>query len=190
MIHVPCSMKNGFTLLELTVVVSIIIILTLIFLANYRGGELEFSLLRSTQRLAQDLRNTQEMALAGQLAPFSFGEVFPKGGYGIYLQNNSNSYILFADCDGDKVYDESGAALSCAQASESTPWPEKIKDLFLEEKVRILNVSPASPVSIVFFPPDPTITIRPLASSTIITLSSDGKTRTVTINTSGLIEIE
>ena len=185
--------QKGFTLLELTVVIAIVILLSGIVLTNYQVGEREYALLRSAYKLAQDLRTAEKMAMASETLPASFGGGFPKGGYGIFFQNNLYSYILFADCDGDKEYDASGSALNCLEASPGTPYPEKIKELSLEEMgIKISSLSPSSPLSITFFPPDPTIKIRPEPADNlaIITLTYDGKTKTVKINTVGLIEID
>ena len=187
------STNKGFTLLELTVVIAIIILLSGIVLTNYRVGEREYALLRSAYKLAQDLRQVEKMAMASETLPSSFGGGFPKGGYGIFFQNNSNSYILFADCDGDKEYDETGAALSCAKATPGNPYPEGIKELFLEEKIKISNLYPSSPFFITFFPPDPVIEIKSGGlsyNSATITLTYDGEIKTVKINTVGLIEID
>ena len=190
---------KGFTLLELTVVIAIIILLSGIVLTNYRVGEREYALLRSAYKLAQDLRQVEKMATASETLPSAIfpsdkdNGGFPKGGYGIFFQNNSNSYILFADCDGDKEYDETGAALSCAEATSDTPYPEGIKELFLEEKIKISNLYPSSPFSITFFPPDPVIEIKSGGlsyNSATITLTYDGEIKTVKINTVGLIEID
>jgi len=190
---------KGFTLLELTVVIAIIILLSGIVLTNYRVGEREYALLRSAYKLAQDLRQVEKMATASETLPSAIfpsdkdNGGFPKGGYGIFFQNNSNSYILFADCDGDKKYDETGAALSCAEATSDTPYPEGIKELFLEEKIKISNLYPSSPFSITFFPPDPVIEIKSGGlsyNSATITLTYDGEIKTVKINTVGLIEID
>jgi prepilin-type N-terminal cleavage/methylation domain-containing protein len=189
-------MKNeGFTLLELTVVVAIVIFFSGIILTNFRVGEKEYSLLRSAQKVAQDLRTVEKMAMASETLPASFGGGFPKGGYGIFFQNNLGSYILFADCDGENDYDETGTAISCADASPGpgNSYPEKIKELSLEETgIKISSLSPSSPLLITFFPPDPVIKIKPepFDNLAIITLTYDGKTKTVKINTVGLIEID
>ena len=181
--------KRGFTLLELTIITSILILLTSLFVVDYRTGEREFSLLRSTHKLAQDLRETQEKAMVGQKTPATFGKVFPKGGYGLYFQENQNSYILFADCDDDQEYDEVGAAVSCAEATPTTPYPEKIEELFLEEGVEILSLNPISPLNITFFPPDPVIIIKPSSNLAIFELGLGTKTKNVLINLAGLIDI-
>lgn len=190
--------KGGFTLLELTIISSILILLTSLFLANYRTGEREFSLLRSAHKVAQDLRDTQEKAMVGQKTPATFGKIFPKGGYGIYFQEGQNSYILFADCDDDQEYDEVGTAVSCAEASPASPFPEKIEELFLEERVKILSLTPASfpppppplnTLNITFFPPDPIITIKPQSNLAIIELVLGAKTKNVLLNLAGLIDI-
>lgn len=184
----------GFTLAEVLIVLTIITILFSIVLANYRTSEKQFSLQRSAHKLAQDLRTFQEMAMTGQKTNFQFGQVFPRGGYGIYLETDLNSYILFADCDGGSDYDESGTAASCADATSEpdNSCPEKIAEFSLESGVTISNLYPLSPLHITFFPPDPVITINPepVDNQAIITLTFGGKTKTVTINTVGLIDID
>jgi len=181
---------RGFTLLEITVVISIIILLGTIFIANYRGGEKQFALRRSANKLAQDLRRTQEMAMSGVL----FNGVFPKGGYGIHLKEDLDSYILFADCDGDGESDENGPALTCTDATPENPYPETIEEISLEEGIKILTLNPhtgSKALEITFFPPDPTVTINPDASSATISLTFDGVSqKTVTVNKVGLIDIE
>ena len=182
--------NKGFTLLEIVIVIMVILVLTSMVLANQREGEKNFALLRSAQRLAQEVRNVEDMAMAGQNSPELFGEIFPAGGYGLYFEKDADSYILFADCDGDGAYDETGSAESCATATSSNPFPEIMETFSLESLVTISNITPSSPVSIVFFPPDPSITIEPLADEAVITLSFDDNTRDITINNIGLIDID
>ena len=71
----------------------------------------------------------------------------------------------------------------------------KIEEVFLEPGVVISNISPFSPLNITFFPPDPIITITPsfgsaTTSQAIATLTLESRTRTVFINTVGLIDID
>lgn len=189
MFHVSCSMKKGFTLLEITVVIAITAVLATIFVANYRGSEKQFALQRSAHKLSQDLRSTQEMALAGERL---YG-AFPEGGYGIYFTENSNSYILFADCDGQNDYDSTPTCPDCTGAScIEGIFPEEIKELSLEEGIEVSGLSPLSPLLIIFFPPDPTITISG-GSEAAITLSPEAnptQTKIIKVNTAGLIDID
>ncbi len=184
-------MKNkGFTLLEITVVISIITLLSIIFLANYRQGEKNFALQRSAHQLAQSLRQTQNMAMSSQ----EFEETFPKGGYGVHFEIGANSYILFADCDGNGEYSYSGSALSCAEATEFNRYPEKIEEAILEEGISISELSPISAenkLNITFFPPNPDITITPSANLAFIILTFGGDSeKQININIAGLIDIE
>ena len=186
-------MKNkAFTLIEITIVVTIIALLGTIFIANYRGGERQFALKRSAHKLAQDLRSAQEMAMSSQTTPSEFGpETFPKGGYGIYFEDGAGSYILFADCDGDGLYDSTGGSLSCQDATEVTPYPEKIEEIFFEEGISVNSLFPVSPnISLTFFPPDPVLSIKPTSNSASVVLSFDGQTKTVSINSVGLIDTD
>lgn len=189
---------TGFTLIELMVVLAIIIGLAGIVLANYRGGERQSALLRSTHRLAQDLRWVEEMAIASQKTPPEFGEeVFPRGGYGIYFKIDPQTpkgyrIILFADCDGEGDYDDLPIATTCAGSAPGTgkSRDETIKTLTLEEGVVIKTLFPSSPLSITFKPPDPEIFISG-GNLAIITLSLKDAptiTRTITVHKTGLID--
>ena len=187
-------MKKGFTLLEITIVVTIIALLSTIFIANYRGGERQFALKRSAHKLAQDLRGVQEMAMSSRATPSEFGpETFPKGGYGIHFKKGLSSYIIFADCNGNGEADEIGSAQNCRDATELNPYPETIETISLEESIIVSNLLPISggnTLEITFFPPDPIVTITPSANSASVILSFDGQIKTVSINSVGLIDID
>jgi len=139
-------------------------------LPNYRTGESQLALQRSANKLAQDIRRAQEMAMSAK----EFEGVVPPGGYGINFQTNLTSYILFADLNNNKVFDSG----------------EAIETLSLERGVKISNLSPASPLTISFTPPDPTVNINPSNSLAIITLSNNGQTKIIKVNKAGLIYVE
>jgi len=148
--------KNSFTLVELLVVTTIIFIFTVLTLFGFRTAEKQFALQSSVHKLAQDLRKAQEMAMATR----EFQEKVPKGGYGVYFDiSEPEHYILFADFDGDYEFDESS---------------EIIEDIKIEKGIRISSLSSPT-LSIIFTPPDPIITINPLADSAIIAFSSPGR---------------
>ena len=165
-------MSKSFTLVELLVAVGIIILLTALVLPDYRAGERQFALQRSASKLAQDLRRAEEMAMSAKEPPTA-PDTF-KGVYGINFQTNSSNYILFADLDNDQIYDSG----------------EEIETLPLEKKVKISNLSPASPLTISFTPPDPTININPSDSLASITLTNNGQTKIIKVNKVGLIYVQ
>ncbi len=195
-------MKNkAFTLLEITVVVSIIILLSTIFLANYRGGEKQFALKRSAHQLSQSLRRAQEMAMSGQEFKGTF-----QGGFGIHFtvtpeNENTGTYTLFVDCEpsgseSNKVFngESSSPCDNCmGETCISDVETEKIETIFLEEGIKIGELSVSPFLDVVFFPPDPEVTINGniAITSASISLTFDGQSqKIITINTVGLIEIE
>jgi prepilin-type N-terminal cleavage/methylation domain-containing protein len=208
--------QKAFTLLEITVVVAIIGLLAVIVLANYRGGEKQSALLRSTHRLAQDLRRVEEMAISAQETPPGCEQVeagvFPKGGYGIYfeinppqerclsaLEGKGYCIILFADCDQRGDYDDWGGSLTCADATSElgNSLKEKIEELTLEEGIKIKKLQvdsfPVDFLPITFTPPDPEVTIGGESGNkeTVVTLclkDNENITRTITVNKAGLID--
>lgn len=176
--------KDGFTLPEMLVVLFIILLLSAVAFANYRGGERQYALQRAAYKLAQDLRRTQQMAMSAK----EFQGVIPLGGYGIeFLTANPDYYILFADINGNGKYEHPG-----------NPTPDKeVERITLEEGVRINEVftlSPKTELWIAFIPPDPTVRIRdpgdwkPIGG--IRLLGANNQIKTIKVNSTGLIEIE
>jgi len=166
--------QRGFTLAELLVVIAIIGVISIIAFANYRAGEKQFSLQRSGYKLIQDTRRAQNMAMAAR----AIGGQVPTG-YGVYFTSGSpTQYILFADNDGNGLRGAGDA---------------DIETLYLEAGVTITALAPASPLTIVFYPPDPSVLIsgNPSNNSASITLNySGGVAKTVSVNKVGLIEIQ
>jgi len=165
--------QKSFTLVELLVTTGIILLISALIFPNYRAGEEELSLQRSAQKVAQDLRRVEELALSATAypnAPSTF-----KGGYGINFQINSTSYTLFADLDDQKDFDSG----------------EEIEISDLEEKVKITGLS-ATPLNVVFLSPDPEVFISG-GSEAQITLSFETnptKTKIIKVNQVGLINVE
>ena len=169
-------MKKGFTLIELLIVIGIIALMTAIALPHYRAGERQFALQRSAHQLVQDLRRTKEMAMSAREipgAPATF-----RGAYGIRFIKNSSSYILFADLNNNQKYDAHD---------------KRIETLNLEKGVKVSSLSPSSPLTVIFAPPDPTVVFQPDWAEIIsITISTkDGVINaTISVNSVGLIAIE
>lgn len=187
-------MKNkGFTLIELMVVISIIGILSVVFLANYRGGEREFALKRSIHQLSLDFRRAQEMAVGTQEFKGAF-----QGGYGIFLTENQEDYVLFVDCDSNGYF--SGSSLVCSDCTGGScilgQYTEAVEEVSLEGGVYVSFLSPNfnNNLSVLFSPPDPTVTFYPDDTVADISIQSEVagelKTSSLQVNKAGLISIE
>lgn len=155
--------------MELLVVAGIVALMAGLVLINYQSGQRQQALSRSIYKLAQDLRRTQEMAVSSQ----EFENHALPGGYGIYLTSvEPEHYLLFANTLNNQQYDPVLDSI--------------IEDIRLEAGVELTSLS-GSPLSIIFIPPNPIVSIDPEADFASITL--DGQA-TVRVNKSGLIEIE
>jgi len=169
-------MKRGFTLAEILVVITILLILSSILLPRYYLFRQQLSLSRAAYKLAQDLRRAQEMATSAR--ELEGGEVPP--GYGVSLTSGATNYLLYADTNpakGNEIYDGGD---------------QIVENISLESGVKIQSVSP-SPLSINFKGPDPCTTISGGADSVTITLSLENdptKTKRVVVNQAGLIYVE
>jgi len=173
--------KKGFTLIELLVIMSITVLMTIALFANYGKGNDSLALERSSQKLSQDLRRAQEMAMSGfegSVSSNGYGIYFDKtsgseGKYVIYMNNNTNMYYESGtDTDKETVNIESGIKIC------------NIKDNSLD-----LNN-----VSVSFEPPDPLTYISSNysgheASIVLCVIKDISQTRTIKINNAGRIEV-
>jgi len=198
--------SNGFTLVELLVSISIIILISGILFANYRQGEKQFALQRSANKLAQDIRRAQQMAmsaeetdLGGQVPPGQ--EFVPEGGFGVYFdEGNPYSYIIFADCSDSPNKQYNGGGLVCGPTDSE--YTEHIETIELEKGVKINDIKKeggGNPdrIYITFVPPEPEVNIvppvggEPAWCEIILALEQDlTENKTTRVNRAGLIEVE
>lgn len=188
--------KTGFTMMELLVSISIIVLISGIFLANFHYAEQQGKVNMAAQKLASDIRLMQSYALA--LKEFETISDFPEGGWGIFLTTikpDDDSYYVYADHeDGsggnpDHEYDNG----------------ELFNQIALPAGVSIEGIridgTPRNTLHITFVPPDPTTWICRNASQCItesdgesveITLenSSGSYTKKIYANIFGLVDVE
>lgn len=166
--------KQGFTLIETLVSISIIALISGIFIANYRGAEKRSNLNLAAQKVASDIRLAQNYTLGLQ----EFNGSFPLGGWGVYFSTvAAGQYIIFAD-NGNYQY-ESGV-------------DDEYRQVILPSGITINSID-IDPVSIVFEPPDPTTYINTVNNGEVnITLqeSSSSAIKTVKVNFLGLIDVD
>jgi len=185
--------ENGYTLIELFVVMFTIILMGSILLSGYSTVDDQKALSMSVSRLAQDLRETQEKSLAPSSEKKELcSDASPSEDrirqliFGAYFQQGNDSYVLFVDCNDDKDYD-SGV-------------DKQITPIGLDNEVMVSKLSkngnpPVSNLSIVFIPPSPDLYIDGSFGTTEVEIevalkNDTTKNQTIRINKSGLIEIE
>ena len=139
---------RGFSIIELIVCASIIAIMSLLVIANFKGSAQKSALNNETERLATIIREAHIDALIG----LTVNGVRPIGGFGVYLNEcTANcSYSLFAnqaDQDGDYDYE----------------YDHDVNDSLvqqigmLDSHVYIDNIIPDNALNIIFIPPYGTI---------------------------------
>lgn len=138
----------GFSLPEVIVSLSIIVMITAIFLSNYRDAEKRSDLSMSAQNLVSDIHLTQSYALG--LAEYA-GEV-PSGGWGLHFDSATSSadrYIIFADTNANQRYD-------IGEEDQNSGG----RTIYFSKTTRIKGFTGVtSPLDITFLPPDPITTI-------------------------------
>lgn len=167
--------NSGFTLVELLVSISIIAIISGLFLANYRGGEKSNQLNLSAQELASNFRLAQNHAL-GLL---DFEDATPYG-WGVNIDTQNDYFVVFANLDGNYSFDDNEEYLRI-NLSKGVGF-----DSILVDETSSLDLN------VVFTPPDPTTHINNSDASeeAVITLKNQsGQTKAVSINFFGLVEV-
>jgi len=195
----------GITLVEIAVVIFIVALFSTIMISDFPKIQRQFALSRVTYKLSQDLRRTQDLGLSGVRVNDSDENPITVKGYGIYVNLNQSTkqYIIYADVAtigvADQKYNGNFSTSLCS--SQTSPTSdcviEEIIDISKEnpslyiKSIKINNVS-FTFTSINFTPPGPIINIDNLSSgnSVGIELSNGSATRTVWVNTSGLIEVQ
>src|SRR3989344_604356 len=96
--------EYGFTLLELLVTTGIFIIITSVVVAGYPKFRSQISVGKVAREMALATRQAQAFGLAVK----EVGGDAP-GAFGVHFNRQSlNEMIVFADQDGDEIYDPGG----------------------------------------------------------------------------------
>lgn len=94
---------DGFTLLELMVTVSLILIISAAMVVNLRDYNSSKQLDLAGNEFIFQIERMRNFAQTGK----KFGDEVPSGGWGVTFNvgETETNYTLFADADGDGVYD-------------------------------------------------------------------------------------
>lgn len=171
---------KGFTIIELMVSASIIAIISLLVIANFRGSNQRAGLDNEAERLSSVIRQAHIDSLIG----LTVGGSRPLGGFGIHISKCSSNceYYIFADKNNDHVYTPAADGNYIARFG------------MLEDAVYVDSVLPADNIYISFVPPQGKIYINRLDTypSATITLGyvNTGYVKAVVLNSiSGQIEV-
>jgi hypothetical protein len=170
------------------VVVFIVALFSAILISDFPKIKRQFALSRATYKLTQDLRRVQDMGFSAQYTANATG-------YGVYIDISgieNKKYIIYADIDdgngGDQQY-----TLGYDSILETIDLNDQEKGVIIKS----IENTTSQQVSINFRPPNPNINISNLQPNVnsvkiILRLETDptGTTRTVSVNSAGLIEIE
>jgi len=189
----------GFTLIEMVVSLSVVMVVTVMFIANFHTANKRTDLIMTAQNLAADLHLAQNHTLGLVKYHNSSEGTVPAYGWGINFDATNNEYTLFADLDATSTVPGSGymeydPALegNVNYGARVTQMPPGIEISELQTDTALLN----SRVNVTFLPPDPRTNIyRVAAAATSTTLdiklkeTQNNTTKTVRVNFLGLIEV-
>jgi len=146
--------KSGFSLLEMVVSLSIIILITVIFIANYHTGNRQTDLTMAAQTLVADLHLAQN----DTLGLTKYNGALPAGGWGVHFNIDALNYVTFADLNapgetGNMSYDSTTEG-NIGYGARATTLPSGVVISSLKDGTGYPLV-----VDVTFLPPDPTTTI-------------------------------
>ncbi len=173
------STLKGFTLVEMLVSISIIALISTVFLSYSRSQESVNFLNRFSQKLMNDLKEARNNALNMKDLTDPFTNKFIYCGWGVHFDKNNNEYFLFKDkClsgknEGNNQYGSEDIKFSSFKIGQGVSLETNINDL-------------------VFLPPQPKVCVNRNCnpSSQEILLKTSSFTTKIIINPIGLIYFE
>jgi len=190
-------LRRAFTLFEMIVSLSMIMLVSVIFIANYKSMNKRTDLMMTAQTLAADLHSAQN----NSLGLVKYAAAVPEGGWGVSIEKASSSYVVFADLDapGDlnyMYYDMMAEGNKESGAREITlPRGITINDIRTYTGASLK--ASTTRVDISFLPPDPKTNLLDAvhhSTSTAIEIDlkseANGDVKTIRVNFLGLIEVK
>jgi len=183
---------TGFTLIEMVVSISIIAIISTLFVANYRSSNKRTDLILAAQSLVADFHAAQNNALGLN----KYNGSVPPGGWGLSLTTGAASYVLFADLEapgvsGNLEYDATTEG-NINYGARVTEFPRGI----IISNIKTSLASSTAAADVTFLPPDPKTNIYDVnsgATSTAIEITMqetiNNTTKTIRVNFLGLAEV-
>jgi prepilin-type N-terminal cleavage/methylation domain-containing protein len=195
--------QKGFTLVEMLVVIAIIAILSVFFIPNFREGEAQMRLQRSANKLYQDFRRVQEMAISSRVCaecPLN-PDSAPLRGYGLAMSardfdtpelDDNKKYIIYANNNPDSseyYYDSSAGDIVI-----ETVYFEK--GVYVKDVVDLEEGLSYDHFGVNFRPPEPNMGMQcdvcyhKISRVAEVILAIEGypeKTKTIYVNIAGLI---
>lgn len=185
------SRQNGYTLIEMIVVVALTATMVGISMYNYFAHKKDEILIIETQKVAQMLRRAQNLSLSPQLG----GEIINGFGINVSTTSGGGTITLFKDIGSLPNYIYDGGN-------------EKIEELNLDPNVKVSvlqaplidgdnTTADETTLNVLYIPPDPIVSIYNATGSTsaskakiIIALIDDSKLRSIEFNLTGLVEVK
>ena len=175
---VSLKQNSGFTLLEIMTVITIIVILSTIIVADYGSFGKKNAVVAAAQGMASNIRKAQSFSLSGKdvhkLTENNDGR------WGLYFGRSQTDYVIFADTNKNNAYDSDEDYLTV-----NLPRGVTI-DSFLNG---------GDSVSLLYIPPNPIIVLKNSAMGAttseeiILKENSSGYIKKVQINNFGLVNI-
>ena len=182
----------------MVVSLGVIMIVSVIFIANYRSANRRTDLVMTAQSLVADIHAAQN----NSLGLVKYGTEVPAGGWGVNFNKTTNTYTIFADLEapleaGNLVFDASDEGerdLGGRQVNFRGEIEIEELRIFSGTNGSVENTS--NEANVTFLPPDPKTNIynqEVVATGTALTVKlkeTNGEgSRTVKINFLGLIEM-
>lgn len=150
--------SRGFSYIEVLSVITVIVIISTVVIANMRTGSSPSELFVSAQKIISDIRLVQNMAISAS----DLEGTVPGGGWGIRFVKGQNYYSIYADLSDDYGASDFVCLNDCNTTSEELyknidlP-PDTIIDKIY--KIRTLDGAEisADEVTVTFEPPDPKV---------------------------------
>lgn len=180
------SRRHAFTLLEVLVSLSIVVVILTLSTISYKRSNSRNAIIFGAYQLAADLRLAESYAASAR----QYSTEAKWNVWGVYLAAGANQYRIFVDRNFNGLYDAGDAIWRTVKL------PASVNIKTLRYKKAGLGPHGLSELSAVYFPPSPTSSLAFDASlnqfdEAYITLEDNVNlsTKEVTLNFFGLIDV-